>query len=82
MVVAAAALVLAPGQGRQAESLGAQFLVLKSVADASGSGGYARQLTPEEQAAQQQELNGYIAGMDVVITTAQVPGRRPPLSSR
>jgi NAD(P) transhydrogenase subunit alpha len=63
----------------QAESLGAQFIVLKSVADASGSGGYARQLTPEEQAAQQGELNGHIGGMDVIITTAQVPGRRPPL---
>ena len=63
----------------QAESLGAQFLVLKSVADASGEGGYARQLTPEEQAAQQAELNGYIGQMDVVITTAQVPGRRPPV---
>jgi NAD(P) transhydrogenase subunit alpha len=63
----------------QAESLGAQFVVLKSVADAAGEGGYARQLTPEEQAAQQQELNGHIAAMDVVITTAQVPGRRPPL---
>jgi NAD(P) transhydrogenase subunit alpha len=63
----------------QAESLGAQFLVLKSVADASGSGGYARQLTPEEQAAQQEELNGHIANMDVVIATAQVPGRRPPV---
>ena len=53
--------------------------MLKSAADASGTGGYARQLTPEEQAAQQQELNGFIGGMDVVITTAQVPGRRPPL---
>ena len=63
----------------QAESLGAQFIVLKSVADATGAGGYARALTPEEQAAQQEELNGYIANMDVVITTAQVPGRRPPL---
>ncbi len=63
----------------QAESLGAQFLVLKSVADASGEGGYARQLTPEEQAAQQAELNGHIASMDIVITTAQVPGRRPPV---
>jgi H+-translocating NAD(P) transhydrogenase subunit alpha len=63
----------------QAESLGAQFLVLKSVADASGSGGYARELTPEERAAQQQELNGFISGMDIVITTAQVPGRRPPV---
>ncbi|MGZ8527926.1 MAG: Re/Si-specific NAD(P)(+) transhydrogenase subunit alpha [Candidatus Limnocylindrales bacterium] len=63
----------------QAESLGATFVVLKSVADASGEGGYARQLTAEEQAAQQAELNGHIATMDVVITTAQVPGRRPPL---
>jgi NAD(P) transhydrogenase subunit alpha len=63
----------------QAESLGATFIVLKSVSDASGEGGYARQLTPEEQSAQQAELNGHIAAMDIVITTAQVPGRRPPL---
>ena len=63
----------------QVESLGAQFIVLKSVADAAGEGGYARQLTPDEQAAQQQELNGHIGTMDVIITTAQVPGRRPPL---
>jgi NAD(P) transhydrogenase subunit alpha len=63
----------------QAESLGAQFIVLKSVADASGEGGYARQLTKDEQKAQQEELNGHIANMDIIITTAQVPGRRPPL---
>jgi NAD(P) transhydrogenase subunit alpha len=63
----------------QAQSLGAGFLVLKSLGDASGTGGYARELTAEERAAQQNELNGYIGGMDVVITTAQVPGRRPPV---
>ena len=63
----------------QAQSLGAQFLVLKTAVDASGEGGYARQLTPDEQAAQQAELNGHIATMDVIITTAQVPGRRPPI---
>jgi NAD(P) transhydrogenase subunit alpha len=63
----------------QAESLGATFIVLKSVADASGAGGYARELTAEEREAQQNELNDHIGGMDVVITTAQVPGRRPPL---
>ena len=63
----------------QAESLGAGFIVLKSAVDATGEGGYARALTPEEQKAQQDELNGHIATMDVVITTAQVPGRRPPL---
>ena len=63
----------------QAESLGAQFLVLKSAVDASGSGGYARELTAEERTAQQQELNDFIAQQDIVITTAQVPGRRPPV---
>lgn len=68
-----------PETSEQARSLGARFLVLKSVTDASGSGGYARELTAEERAAQQNELNDHIAGMDVVITTAQVPGRRPPV---
>jgi NAD(P) transhydrogenase subunit alpha len=63
----------------QTESLGATFIVLKSVADASGAGGYARELTAEERDAQQRELNDHIAGMDIVITTAQVPGRRPPV---
>jgi NAD(P) transhydrogenase subunit alpha len=63
----------------QAQSLGAQFLVLKTAVDAAGEGGYARQLTADEQAAQQAELNGHIATMDIIITTAQVPGRRPPL---
>ena len=63
----------------QAESLGAQFLKLESVADATGSGGYARELTEDERTAQQAELNKHIGSMDVVITTAQVPGRRPPL---
>ena len=63
----------------QAESLGAQFVVLKSAIEATGEGGYARALTPEEQAAQQAELNEVIAASDIVITTAQVPGRRPPV---
>ena len=51
----------------QVESLGAQFVTLQSVADATGEGGYARALTDEEQAAQQAELNGIIAGHDIVI---------------
>ena len=68
-----------PETREQAESLGAQFVTLKSAIDATGTGGYARSLTPEEQAAQQTELNGVIGTMDVVITTAQVPGRKPPL---
>ncbi|MDQ1655843.1 MAG: H+-translocating transhydrogenase subunit alpha, partial [Cryptosporangiaceae bacterium] len=68
-----------PASRTEVESLGAKFLVLKTAADAAGEGGYARALTPEEQQAQQKELSDHIARHDIVITTAQVPGRRPPL---
>ena len=68
-----------PETAEQALSLGAKFVKLKTSIDATGSGGYARALTPEEQAAQQAELNEVIGNQDVVITTAQVPGRKPPL---
>ncbi len=68
-----------PSSRTEVESLGATFIELTSVADASGAGGYARELTAGERQAQQDELIGHIARQDVVITTAQVPGRRPPL---
>ena len=68
-----------PETREQAESLGAQFVKLKTTIDATGAGGYARELTAEERASQQAELNEVIGGMDIVITTAQVPGRKPPL---
>ena len=68
-----------PETAEQAESLGAKFVKLKTTIDATGAGGYARELTAEERAAQQAELNEVIGGMDVVITTAQVPGRKPPV---
>jgi len=68
-----------PETKEQAESLGAQFVTLRTAIDATGTGGYARELTAEERSTQQAELNEVIASMDVVITTAQVPGRRPPI---
>jgi NAD(P) transhydrogenase subunit alpha len=68
-----------PETREQAESLGAGFVKLKTTIDATGAGGYARELTAEERAAQQAELNEVIGGMDIVITTAQVPGRKPPV---
>jgi H+-translocating NAD(P) transhydrogenase subunit alpha len=68
-----------PETREQAESLGAKFVKLKTQIDATGAGGYARELTPEERASQQAELNEAIGNMDVVITTAQVPGRKPPV---
>ncbi|HWF57147.1 MAG TPA: NAD(P) transhydrogenase subunit alpha [Candidatus Dormibacteraeota bacterium] len=60
------------------ESVGARILQLQSVGPAPGEGGYARALTESEQAAQREELDAHLARFDVVITTAQVPGRRPP----
>ena len=68
-----------PETRTEVASLGATFIELKAVGAASGSGGYARELTAEERDAQQAELAAHIGQQDVVITTAQVPGRRPPL---
>ncbi len=63
----------------QVQSLGATFLELDLGVDAAGAGGYAKALTPEQEAKQQHLLADYIHGMDVVITTAAVPGRRAPV---
>ncbi len=68
-----------PASKGEVESLGATFIELTSPVSAAGEGGYARELTAQERDAQQAELAGHIARQDVVITTAQVPGRRPPL---
>ncbi len=68
-----------PETKTEVASLGATFIELKAVGAASGSGGYARELTAGERDAQQAELAGHIGQQDVIITTAQVPGRRPPL---
>jgi len=61
----------------QVESLGATFLDLGIVGEES-EGGYARELTPEEQQRQQEELERRIPEFDCVITTALVPGRPAP----
>jgi NAD(P) transhydrogenase subunit alpha len=65
-----------PEVAEQVRSLGAQFLDLGI--SAAGEGGYARELTDEERAEQQQALTDAIKGFDVVITTALVPGRPAP----
>ncbi len=65
-----------PEVAEQVQSLGAQWLDLGL--DASGEGGYARELTEEERDRQQQALTDAIKGFDVVITTALVPGRPAP----
>lgn len=65
-----------PETKEQIESLGAKAIVL--TISAVGKGGYARELSAEEREQQQQELSGYISQADVLITTAQVPGKPAP----
>ncbi|HUA88913.1 MAG TPA: NAD(P) transhydrogenase subunit alpha [Steroidobacteraceae bacterium] len=60
----------------QVKSLGAKFVDTGVSAD--GSGGYARELTAEEKAKQQEVLEARIAAADAVVTTASVPGRPAP----
>jgi NAD(P) transhydrogenase subunit alpha len=61
----------------EVESLGAEFMT-SSISEGTGTGGYARAMTPEEQAAQQDELATALKKFDVIITTAKVPGHTPP----
>lgn len=60
----------------QIASLGAKFVDTGVSAD--GAGGYARELTPEERAKQQEVLDSHIASSHAVISTAAVPGRPAP----
>jgi len=64
--------------GEQVESLGAKFIMTDALKDASGSGGYARELTEAEKAAQAELTASHIAKQDIVITTALIPGRPAP----
>jgi NAD(P) transhydrogenase subunit alpha len=63
----------------QVESLGARFLELDLGGDAEGEGGYAKELAEDQAKRQQEAMAEAIGRFDVVITTAQVPGRRAPL---
>jgi H+-translocating NAD(P) transhydrogenase subunit alpha len=63
----------------QVQSLGATFLQFELGADAEGAGGYAKELTPEEQERQRAWMVEQIGANDAVITTALVPGRKAPV---
>jgi NAD(P) transhydrogenase subunit alpha len=62
--------------GEQVRSLGAKFLELEI--NAEGAGGYARELTAEEKVKEQEMVSAAVSRADVVITTANVPGRKAP----
>ena len=63
----------------QVESLGGRFLEVEAVKDAEDEGGYARPLTDEENEKLREELATAAERQDVIITTAQIPGRDAPL---
>ena len=65
-----------PETEEQALSLGATFV--KTGVDATGKGGYARELTPEEKLKVSATLTQHIQAADLIITTAAIPGRPSP----
>ncbi|HEU5003065.1 MAG TPA: Re/Si-specific NAD(P)(+) transhydrogenase subunit alpha [Actinomycetota bacterium] len=67
-----------PETAEQVESLGAKFVKVELEA-AQGAGGYAAQQSEEFLRKQREVLSGVIAASDVVITTAQVPGKKAPV---
>jgi NAD(P) transhydrogenase subunit alpha len=62
----------------QIQSLGARFFEVEGIGDAEAAGGYARELTPEEQEVQRAALSQQMGRSDVIVTTALVPGRPAP----
>jgi H+-translocating NAD(P) transhydrogenase subunit alpha len=67
-----------PEVKEQVQSLGAKFIELPLQESGSGQGGYAKEVSQEFLRKQQEILSAKIAAADVVITTAQVPGRPAP----
>jgi NAD(P) transhydrogenase subunit alpha len=66
-----------PAAKQEVESLGAKFVGFVPEGGAT-AGGYARPLTAEEQAEQARMVAEHIRGQDIVVTTAQIPGRKAP----
>jgi NAD(P) transhydrogenase subunit alpha len=68
-----------PAAKEEVMSLGAKFIEVEGAADASKAGGYAVEQTEEYKQRQQQRISDAITKADIVITTAQIPGKRAPL---
>ncbi len=68
-----------PAVKEEVMSLGAKFVEVEGAADASKAGGYAVEQSEEYKAKQQQRIAESIAKADIVITTAQIPGKKAPI---
>lgn len=68
-----------PAVKEEVQSLGAKFIEVEGAADASKAGGYAVDQTDDYKQKQQQRIKESIAKADIVITTAQIPGKKAPI---
>jgi len=68
-----------PAVKEEVMSLGAKFIEIEGASDASKAGGYAVEQTEEYKQRQQQKIAAAVAKADVIITTAQIPGKHAPL---
>lgn len=68
-----------PAVKEEVMSLGAKFIEVEGAADASAAGGYAVEQTEEYQFKQQQRIAESVAKSDIIITTAQIPGKKAPI---
>lgn len=68
-----------PVTKEQVEAMGGQFLEVDFEEDGSGAGGYAKEMSKEWHAAAANMLSKQCEEVDIVITTAQIPGRKAPL---
>jgi NAD(P) transhydrogenase subunit alpha len=68
-----------PAVKEEVMSLGAKFIEVEGALDASKAGGYAVEQTEEYKQRQQEKIAAAVAKADVVISTAQIPGKRAPL---
>lgn len=68
-----------PAVKEEVQSLGAKFIEIPGAADASSAGGYAVEQSEEYKRNQQQKIAESIAKADIVITTAQIPGKKAPI---
>ena len=68
-----------PAVKEQVESLGAKFLMMESQVTAEGTGGYAKELSADQHQRELAFLAASVKDMDVVITTAAIPGKRAPI---
>jgi NAD(P) transhydrogenase subunit alpha len=68
-----------PAVKEEVLSLGGKFIEVEGAADASKAGGYAVEQTEEYKQKQQQRIAESIAKADIIITTAQIPGRKAPI---